>query len=336
MKGHALSVFLLSIFVPLVYWRRRSWTVLCYETEGDHRTFFSHLFTQSMFEKMLFRIRSSIQKHERCAIDIIIQEHPVFLPCFFYWYYPHFAESFLSPHLISPSMRLKTTKVRVFVCQPIRWRRRKRRRLLFCLSALSCLVSSREFSCQENLTGRKETFFQASCIFYPCPLGRHIACNASQSRSRVTRHLVRNHEIVTCHVRWKERGRKKHHVSDPNRNGEISWLPWDFSLVFSSWLIKMSLAGEEITYHSFPLQSLTPLVHSHIWCFSQTDFVHCSSYFPAGESVNVCEQFISRNALKADITQPFFHSLPSFQTYTHHSLSQFPLKMFFQTTLEKR
>lgn len=31
----------------------------------------------------------------------------------------------------------------------------------------------------------------------------------------------------------------------PNRNGEISWLPWDFSLVFSSWLIKMSLAGEE-------------------------------------------------------------------------------------------
>src|SRR5205085_2007581 len=33
--------------------------------------------------KDVFRIRSSIQKRERCAIDIIIQEHPVFLPMFF-------------------------------------------------------------------------------------------------------------------------------------------------------------------------------------------------------------------------------------------------------------
>src|SRR5688500_5192530 len=103
----------------------------------------------------------------------------------------------------------------------------------------------------------------------------------------------------------------------------------------------MSLTGEErereiTSLLSFSIAILDSLVHSHIWCFSQTDevFVHCSSSFPSGRSVNVCEQFISRNVFKADITQPFPHSLPSFQTYTHHSPYQFPLKMFFQTALE--
>lgn len=90
---------------------------LLWDRERDHRTFFSHLFTQSMFEKMLCFESGLLSKSVRdVQLTSSYRSTLCFCLCFFLLILPIFCKiSFLSLHLISPSMRLKTTKVLVFV-----------------------------------------------------------------------------------------------------------------------------------------------------------------------------------------------------------------------------